>query len=97
MTVPFPATDRDLGEVDWQNVTRDGQGKEGLAEGIDPEPWILQAAGIQGHDIAKPPGCPGQGKHIDPKAREQEKEDRHHDPVGLFDAACHAEDHDQAG
>ena len=81
--------------VDHAAVARDGQGEKSLTKGIDPDIRVEQPRRLDGEDIPIAARRAGQREHIDSERDKEEKQDRHHDLVGFFNAAGNTERHDE--
>ena len=80
--------------VDDAAVARNGQREKRLTERIDPDVGIEQALGLDGEDVPIAVRRAGQRGHIDAQPHKQQKQNRHHDLIRLFNAAGDAERHD---
>ena len=85
-----------VGAIDHGTVAGHRQGEKGLSESKDPESGILKSGRIDAQDILITVEGSIQCHDVESQTYKQEKQDRHHDLVGLLDAVRNAEDHDQA-
>ena len=80
--------------IDNAAVARNGQREKRLTEGIDPDIRVEQARGLDREDIPIAVRRTGQRSHIDTQTHKQQKQNRHHDLIRLFNAARDAKRHD---
>lgn len=80
--------------VDDAAVAGNRQREERLTERIDPDIGVKQARGLDGEDIPIAARCTGQRGHVDTQTHKQQKQNRHHDLIRLFNAARDAKRHD---
>ena len=88
---------RQIGAVDDRTVTGDGQREERLAEGENPHQRVEQPFGVEREDVLVAGAGAGKKRDINAENHKQDKQRRHHDLIGFFNAAGYAQRHDGKG